>query len=222
MKDFLPEKDFKWVEGEDLERIRNDLNGFLSTLHDESETGYFFEVTLNVPPEKHDYLNDFPPCPVRRNVTREEISEFQGVQVEDYEIKNVCFKTSKLVADLNTKRVVIHYRNLQMYIKLGLQVETIHNAVSFFQRPWMEPYINYNTERRTASTTDYEKDFYKLLNNAAFGKCCEQKRNRKGMSIVRTKTELQYYLNKPTFQRVIPINEEKGIYLVEKKKLSVH
>ena len=72
----------------------------------------------------------------------------------------------KLVPNLQPKiRYVLHYRNLQLYLKLGMKLEKVHKVLSFHQTPWMAPYIMKNTQLRTAAKNDFEKDFFKLMNN---------------------------------------------------------
>ena len=73
----------------------------------------------------------------------------------------------KLTPNLMAKQqYVLHYRNLQLYLSLGMRLTKVHRILRFRQAPWMRSYIDFNTELRKSSTTDFEKDFYKLLNNA--------------------------------------------------------
>ena len=67
---------------------------------------------------------------------------------------------------------------LKFYIRHGMIVERVHNIISFRQSRWLEKYISFNTRKRNQAVNDFEKDFYKLLNNAFYGKTMENVRNR--------------------------------------------
>ena len=83
----------------------------------------------------------------------------------------------KLVPNLkDKKKYVVHYRNLQHYLSLGMKLKKVHSILEFNEKPWMETYIRLNTEFRKKAT--FEKDFYKLMNNSAFGKTMENLRKR--------------------------------------------
>ena len=91
-------------------------------------------------------------------------------------IKNDKYKgTRKLVPHLyEHKNYVLHYRNLKMLAELGVEIKTIHKVISFDQKPFLKPYIEFNTDRRKEAQNEFEKDFFfKLMNNAVFGKTME-------------------------------------------------
>ena len=75
------------------------------------------------------------------------------------------------------KKYLVHYRMLKFYIRLGMVVEKIHEIISFKQSKWSEKNISFNTQKRNKAKNDFEKDFYKLFNNAFYGKTIENVRN---------------------------------------------
>ena len=87
------------------------------------------------------------------------------------------------------KNYVVHYRNLQFYLKKGMKLKRVHRALEFEQECWKEPYIRMNTEFRKKASSDFEKNFYKLMNNSVFGKTTENLRNRVDIKIVRSSEE---------------------------------
>ena len=118
------------------------------------------DVDLAYPANLHDEHNDLPLVP-------EKMCVGNG-------------KVPKLIPNLNDKeRYVLHHENLKLYLKLGLKLTKIHSGITFEEKDFMRPYIQLNTDMRTKGTTDFEKDFYKLMNNAVFGKTMENVRNQR-------------------------------------------
>ena len=115
------------------------------------------EVDFEYPEELHDFHNEYP------------------LVCEKIKIGTV----EKLVPTLRDKyNYVIHYENLKLYEKLGLKITKIHRGVKFYEENFMEKYINLNTKLRMQAKNDFEKDFFKLMNNSVFGKTMENLRNR--------------------------------------------
>ena len=86
---------------------------------------------------------------------------------------------------LDDKRnYVLHYRNLQFYLKQGMKLKRVHRVLEFEQDCWMEPYIRMDTEFRKKAKTDFEKNFYKLMNNSVFDKTMENLPNHVDIKIV--------------------------------------
>ena len=78
-------------------------------------------------------------------------------------------KHDKLLCMLyDKKRYVAHIKNIKQALNHGLKLKKVCNAVAY-QEAWFKPYIDMNTELRKEAKNDFEKDFYKLVNNAVFG-----------------------------------------------------
>ena len=135
----------------------------LSTSKD-ADQGFFLEVDLDYPTSLHDEHNDYPLAPEKMKVTNTMMSPYQQKLIDELGVSISC---EKLVPNLMDKsRYVLHYRNLQLYLSLGMKITKVHKVLQFNQSPWMQPYIAKNTQLRTTATNDFEKDFYKLMNNA--------------------------------------------------------
>eukprot|EP00102_Acyrthosiphon_pisum_P027682 XP_016664892.1 PREDICTED: uncharacterized protein LOC107885729 [Acyrthosiphon pisum] len=122
------------------------------------------------------------------------------------------------MATLHSKKnYVIHYRNLQQAIKNGLVVEKVHRVIQFNQSDWLKKYIELNTEMRKKARNDFEKDFFKLLNNAVFGKTMESLRRRIKMEIVCSVKRLQKLINLTTFKHCTTYDETLNAVSLENK-----
>ena len=95
-------------------------------------------------------------------------------------------QTKKLICDWSDKKnYLVHYRMLKFYVRRGMIVEKVLSVVSFKQSRWLERYISFNTQKRNKAKNDFQKDFYKLLNIAIFGKTMENVRNGRKVEIIK-------------------------------------
>lgn len=187
----LPTGNFKWLSRKKVEQF--DVDNV-----DTDSTGYILEVDLDYPEELHDLHDEYPLAPER------------------LKIGNVV----KLVPNLKNKRnYVIHIENLRLYMKLGLKLKKIYRILSFDHSQWMKPYIDFNTDKRSKAKNAFEKDFFKLMNNAAFGKTMENVKNRINYYLVSDKKQMDKMVAKPYYLRTDIIN--KQLVGIEMQKLSL-
>ena len=141
---------------------------------DDSDIGYFIEADLIYPDNIKEKTKNFPFAPVNKKIDLDNFNDFMK------EIKpNTHLQTSRLICDWSDdKNYLIHYRMLKLYIRHGMIVDKVHDIISFKQSRWLEKYINFNTQKRNKAVNDFEKDFYKLLKNAFYGKTMENVLNR--------------------------------------------
>ena len=93
----------------------------------------------------------------------------------------------KLVCNFYDKKShVVHIRSLKQALNHGLILKKVHRVRQFNQEAWLKPYIDMNTELRKRAKNDFEKYFFKLLNNYVFGKSMENVRKHRDIKLVTT------------------------------------
>ena len=94
---------------------------------------------------------------------------------------------------------MVHYKNLQLYLSLGIKLTKIHRALQFKQSDWMKKYIDFNTKKRMGATNDFQKDFFGLMINSVYGKTMENLRKRINVRFMNNKKDFLKYTSKPTY-----------------------
>ena len=117
-------------------------------------------------------------------------------------------KHPKLLLTLeNKERYIAHFWTVQQALQLGLKIVKIHRVLQFSQSLWLKSYIESNTSRRAAATSDFQKDLYKLMNNSVFGKTLENKRKHLNIKLVTNAKKLEKLVQKPNFKTSFIIND---------------
>ena len=189
----LPVSDFKWVD--DLSIFTED---FIKNYDEEDDTGYLFVVDVEYPKNLHKLHSDLPFLPERMKI-------------------NNC---TKLVCNLNDKEnYPVHVLALKQALNHGLKLTKVHSVIEFRQEEWLKPYIDMNTELRKNAKNDFEKDFFKLMNNSVFGKTMENVRNHRDIKIVTTDKRRSILASEPNYHSTKYIS--KDLLIMEMKKVEV-
>ena len=114
---------------------------------------------------------------------------------------------------------MLHYENLKQYESLGLKIKKNHRGIKFEEIQWLEKYIALNTELRTAAANEFEKDFFKLMNNSIFDKTMENIRNRVDIELVNDEKQAEKLTAKPNFDHCNKYSEELVAIHMKKTKL---
>ena len=118
-------------------------------------------------------------------------------------------KCKKLVCNLrNKKKIRCTYKVIKTSAKLRLKFEKIHRFIEVNQESWLKPYIDMNTELRKIAKNDFEKDFFKLMNNALFGKAMENVRKHRDIKLVITDKKGSKLVSEPNYQTMNYISED--------------
>ena len=165
----LPTHGFRFLKPYEIETLAVEVG----ELSDDAEDGYIFEVDLSYPQHLHDAHDDYPLAPKPLEIGRNMYSPARQVAFPQ------TAPQRKLTPNLRDKvRYVVHYRNLKLYLQLGLVVTRIHRVLTFKQSTWLQTYIDFNTHQRSLAGSSFLNDFFKLMNNRVFGKTQENLRKR--------------------------------------------
>ena len=89
----------------------------------------------------------------------------------------------------------------------------MHQVIKLEYSKWVKPYIMLNTRLRMAAKNQFEKDFFKLVNNSIFGKTMENIRKHKDMKLVKSKKKYRKYIIRPNCKDGYPFS--KALFAVE-------
>ena len=177
MSQLLPTGGFRWVSIKPNE---------VESLTMCTDKGYLLEVNVSYLKDLHDSHNDLPFMCERLKIG--------GVE--------------KLVPNLyNKKNYVIHIRALDQALSLGLILDRIHHVVEFDQSAWMKPYMDFNIKLRNQATNNFNKDFFKLMNKAVFGKTIENIRKHRNIKLVMNNKSYLCTVMKPNFKSGVLFGE---------------
>ena len=206
--------DFRWIPCPEY------IN--LDSYDENSARGLILEVDLEYPKELHSLHNDYPLASEKITVGEEMLSDYSR-EILGREGMTIG-KVQKLNPNLKDKeKYVLHYQNLQLYLKLGLKLKKIHRALEFSQSKWLEPYIAFNTQKRAGAKNAFEKDFFKLMNNSVSGKTMENLRKRSNIQLVTNPEKMERLAARPTYishkifhENLVAVHSKKTKLLLNK------
>ena len=191
MSQELPVGDFRWED--------TSIGWGIIAGHGEKGRGYVLEVDLIHSHNSFQKTWKYPLAPENKSISLEQLSPYQHMLMQNEGIDGEG--APKLILDMKAKsNYPVHYKLLEYYISLGMIVTKVHRVISFREEKWLEKYISFNTNERTASSSSFEKDLWKLMNNAFYGKTLENIRNRKDITLVKGEEEVVRHASKGTFQ----------------------
>ena len=196
MSQKLPVNGFKWVK--DTSKLDEK---FVKNYDEDSDKGYIFEVDVKYPRRLQDLHSDLPFLPKRIKID----------------------KCKKLVCKLrNEKKYVVHIRSLKQALNYGLKLKKVHGVIEFNQESWLKPYIDMNTELRKIAKNDFEKGFFKLMNNAVFGKTMENVRKHRDIKLVITDKKRSKLVSEPNYHTMNYISEDLSIIEMKITKVKMN
>ena len=196
MTEKLPVRGFRWMD--DISRMNED---FLRSYNKNDIKRYILEVDVDYPNKLQNLHSDLPFLPERM----------------------VINNTKKLVCNLNDKKnYVVHINVLKQALDHRLKLRKVHRVIKFDQEAWLKEYVGVNTELRKKATNDFEKDFFKLTNNAVFGKTMENIRKHRDIKLVKTDKKRNKLVSEPNFHTMKLIDNNLAIIEMRKVKVKMN
>ena len=196
MSQKLPVNDFKWVK-----KLSKFDERFIKDYDENSNKGYFLEADFKHSKNLFNLPSDLPFLP-----ERDKIKKFY---------KPVCNVHDK-------ENYVVHIRALKQALNHGLILQKGHRVIQFNQEAWLKPYIDMNTKLRTEAKNDFEKDFFKLMNNAVFGKTMENVRKHRDIKLVTTDKRRNHLASEPNYHTTKNFSENLMAIEMKKKKVKIN
>ena len=185
MSQYLPTGDFS-----EIKVTKSNLKTILRT-RDNNEHCFLIECDLEYPSSLHEKTKYFPFFPEKKTIKVEDFSPYMITnKPEKYK------PTEKLIMDqTNKQRYFLHHRDLKFYIRHGIRNLNVYTVYKSKQSPWLAKYIKYNTKQRSKAKTEFERHFYKLINNSFYGKTIESIRKRLNLDLI-DKSDIHRILNR--------------------------
>ena len=144
MSQYLPYSGFIWLNQKEIDKFC--LNSIeCNSIEENSSEGYILEVSLECLDELHELHNDYPLAPEKLESSNNMLSNYCSNIANEYGIK--IGGVSKLVPNLGNKsNYVLHYKNLQLYLSLGMKLTKAHRILKFKQSDWFKKYIDFYTD----------------------------------------------------------------------------
>ena len=212
----LPLNDFRWMTEEEVRAFDP------TCISDLPGPGYILEVDLSYPKELHMAHSSFPLAPETLDITEDLLSPYSKEA-----LKCIYGKTKHRAKKLTAtffprKKYVVHGCNLKFYLEQGMVLDKIHRIITFYQEPFVAPYILYCTKMRKEAKTETERTFWKLIINALYGKLIEGMNKRMDCRFNRNKQQALRNVASPLYKGSIICDEDFSISFLKKKVLQMN
>ena len=209
----LPESKFRWLSAEEIQNFDVQL------ISHDSDIGYVLDVDLVYPDELHDAHNSFPLAPSHDSVSYNMLSDYQRTCLKSLNMKQNKRNVKLLNTLYDKKNYVVHILNLQFYLKHGIKIEKINRIIEFRQSFWLKPYILFNNDRRKKAQNTFDKQYFKLMNNAFFGRTCMNIRKHVNVKVALNENQCAKYLADSGLDFFSILNESSVLFKSLKSNL---
>ena len=230
----LPLDGYKWC---DVNMFTND---FIKSYNDDNDKGYLLEVDVEYLKDLLSKHGDLPFLPERRyKIPKHHYQKrISPIDIEEYTVDvrkkiarahkkvNKAFNIShepenKLIATVQDKnKYVCNISTLKMAFDHGLRLIKVHRAIEFNHSAWLKKYIDMNTELRKNANNEFENNFFKLMNNAVFGKMIENVKKRREIKLVVTEDPRKKLVSEPNYKSCVPFSDH--LLAIQMRKMHIY
>ena len=141
-------------------------------MKDDDKTGYLFEVDISIPEHLHHHFHQYPLFPENLIIKQNNLKDWQRVDDKESQTKKL------ILTFFDKKKYVVNYRYLKLALSLGYKITKFARVLQYSQSDFLAKHIDKNTILRQNSQNDFQKGYYKLMNNSIYRKTMENIRNR--------------------------------------------
>ena len=196
----LPLNGYKWTDKTIF------IDDFIKNYDDEGDKRYLLEVDVEYPKELLSAHRDLPFLPERRfkldkKFEHKVTEEIEKAHMKVYKAFNISHEPkNKLTARVQDKNnYVVSISTLKQALKHGLKLQEVHRVIEYNQSNWLKPYIDKNTTLRKGARNEFEKEFFKLMNNSVFGKMIENVRKQRDIKLIVTEERRKKLVSEPNY-----------------------
>ncbi|XP_064464359.1 uncharacterized protein LOC135375618 [Ornithodoros turicata] len=200
MREPLPYGGFEWLTEDEITNLD------ITHLPDDAPMGYFLEVDLAYDKEIHQRHRDLPVAPEKMSVPYDLLSEYQKELMKKFHLPEKATDAKLLLTLFDKERYFLHYRNLQLYMHLGLRLTKVHRVLKFNQKPFLRSYVDFNHDLRKRATNAFESSQAKIAINSVYGRSCMQVRKFVNCRLTVTDEQVLRLLRKPNLKEFRPLS----------------
>ena len=220
----LPLKDYKWADSSMI------TEEFIKNYDENSDTGYLLKADVEYPKELASAHRDLSFLPKRRfkkmkkfkhEVTKE-IEKGHRKVYKQIDITHITHEpeNNKLIATIQYKdKHVVCITSMKQTLKHRLKLKKVHRVISYYQSNWLKVYIDKNNDLRKHAKNEFEKHFFKLMNNSVFGKLIENVRKRRNIKLVVSEERRKKLASDPNYKVCTTFSDE--LIAIEMRKTHI-
>jgi len=197
----LPYKDFEWLDEDSFKRVD------WENINTESDYGFILEVDLKYPKNLHESHSNFPLAPENVEITFDNLSNFSQEIIMKLENKRSYSDVKLIGTFLKRENYVVHFKNLKLYLQLGIKLTHVHRVLHFKQKAFIAPFIEKCTAFRTNAKTKFEQDQFKKVANCVYGKTIQNVRKYCKVKLHNSNKSLKNAITSNTFKNFYIIGE---------------